>query len=166
MKKNDPGQTLTILANVGVIGGLIFVGLQLRQERQIALADGTDDAASRQLVWTQTISENSEVWKKGLAGESLSATEALIYDQMMEAWEFRLFTAWNRANLTVSEQDSTRFAREAALDLHENPGLLRAWDEHRERLRYTGAAGALREDDPEAPVWETVVRRELEALQK
>ena len=164
MKKVDLAQILTILANVGVIGGLVFVGLQLRQERQIALAEGTDDAAARNLEWVQTVADNAEVWRKGISGELLSETETLVYAEMVSAWEFNYYTAWNRANLTVSEQESTRFAREAAIDLYENPGLLRAWEEIRQRLRYAGAAGALQEDDPDAPVWETLVRQELEAL--
>ena len=31
MKKIDLGQTLTILANVGVIAGIVFLGYELRQ---------------------------------------------------------------------------------------------------------------------------------------
>jgi hypothetical protein len=164
--KINVGQTVTLLANIAVLGGLIFVGLQLRQERQIALADGVDVAAARAVAWVQAIADNADVWRMGLSGEPLSASDTLVFDAMVAAWEFNDYTAWNRANLTVSEQDSVRFAREAAFDLYENPGLLRTWEERRQRARYTGAAGAVREDDPDAPVWEAVVRRELEALQK
>ncbi len=31
MKKLDLGQTITILANVGVIAGIVFLGYELRQ---------------------------------------------------------------------------------------------------------------------------------------
>ena len=34
MKKIDVGQTIAVLANLGVIAGLVFVGLQLRQTQQ------------------------------------------------------------------------------------------------------------------------------------
>ena len=32
MKKIDLGQTITVLANLGVIASLVFLGLQVRQE--------------------------------------------------------------------------------------------------------------------------------------
>lgn len=38
MKKIDLGQTITILANVGVIAGIVFLGIELNQNtRQLAL---------------------------------------------------------------------------------------------------------------------------------
>ena len=35
MKKLDLGQTITILANLGVIAGIVFLGIELRQNNQL-----------------------------------------------------------------------------------------------------------------------------------
>ena len=39
MKKIDLGQTITILANVGVIAGIVFLGVELRQNNEFMAAD-------------------------------------------------------------------------------------------------------------------------------
>ncbi len=39
MKKIDLGQTITILANVGVIAGIVFLGVELRQNNELMAAD-------------------------------------------------------------------------------------------------------------------------------
>ncbi len=39
MKKLDLGQTITILANVGVIAGIVFLGMELRQNNELMAAD-------------------------------------------------------------------------------------------------------------------------------
>ena len=35
MKKIDLGQTITILANVGVIAGIVFLGIELQQNNEL-----------------------------------------------------------------------------------------------------------------------------------
>ena len=39
MKKIDLGQTISILANVGVIAGIVFLGFELRQNNALMAAD-------------------------------------------------------------------------------------------------------------------------------
>ena len=40
MKRIDLGQTVTILANLGVIAGIVFLGLELRQNNELLTAQG------------------------------------------------------------------------------------------------------------------------------
>lgn len=61
MKKIDLGQTVTILANVGVIGGLIFVGIQLRQDREIAAIDSVQSVSDSMIASTQVLTQNADV---------------------------------------------------------------------------------------------------------
>ena len=35
MKKLDPGQVITIVANIGVIAGIVFLVVELRQNNQL-----------------------------------------------------------------------------------------------------------------------------------
>lgn len=129
MKKIDVGQVVTILANVGVIGGLIFVGLQLRQDRQVAVATSIDATASGLVDWAQLITDNPEVWGKGLAGEPLSAVETLEFQAMAEAWDTRQYANWVRAAQGISTGSMDRFARQTAVELHAYPGLRAFWKE-------------------------------------
>ncbi|MCZ6497512.1 MAG: hypothetical protein O6765_02155 [Gammaproteobacteria bacterium] len=41
MKKLDLGQTLGILANVGVIAGIVFLGVELRQNNELLVAQAS-----------------------------------------------------------------------------------------------------------------------------
>ena len=39
MKKIDLGQAIGILANVGVIAGIVFLGMELRQNNELVVAN-------------------------------------------------------------------------------------------------------------------------------
>ena len=43
MKKIDLGQTITILANVGVIAGIVFLAIELRQNNEYMAANARYD---------------------------------------------------------------------------------------------------------------------------
>ncbi len=46
MKKLDFGQAVTILANVGVIAGIIFLAIEIRQNNELMMADARFNRAS------------------------------------------------------------------------------------------------------------------------
>ena len=46
MKKIDLGQTIAILANVGVIAGIVFLGLEIRQSTAVAQASSYQQSAA------------------------------------------------------------------------------------------------------------------------
>jgi hypothetical protein len=109
MKKIDFGQTVTILANVGVIAGIVFLALEVRQNQE-TLERGN----AMNLVAVQTTSQaiysdfryllldNDElfsIWQRGLADEELTESEqakfmALCNDQIWRmATDFRTWDA-------------------------------------------------------------------------
>ena len=139
-----------------MLGGLIFVGLQLRLDRQVALANAVDQGAADLQVWAQLITENVEVWRKGLFGEPLSESEQLEFEALARAWELRQFSNWNRTLLTISEQPADRWVREAALEIHRYPGLRAFWHSHEEKMRLVGATTG----------WLESVSAELERLDR
>ena len=47
MKKIDLGQSIQIIANIGVIAGIVFLGLEIRQMNQ-KIRDNTEDRTDRQ----------------------------------------------------------------------------------------------------------------------
>ncbi len=48
MKKIDLGQTITILANVGVIAGIVFLAVELRQNNTLMAAQARFNQLSAQ----------------------------------------------------------------------------------------------------------------------
>lgn len=144
MKKIDLGQTITILANLGVIGGLIFVGMQLQQDREIALVDRMQALESNFYYWAELVNSSGDLWGRGLAGDELSPNEMLQFSSMAHARQFALYSHWFTSGLAVSSRDVTQdsFVQESALEIASNPGLLAWWRTLYRRNVEIGRAGS------------------------
>ena len=155
MTKIDLGQAIGIVANVGVIGGLIFVGFQLRQDREIATIDSIQSSMSMRVSSFQLLVENSDLWVRGLANDSLSAEESVIFDALAEARDAYYFSNYTRNVRIGDTDDRDRWVREAALDIASSPGLMKWWQSQVERRAATDLNGS---------VWQTAVNSEIDRL--
>jgi len=61
MKKIDLGQSITILANLGVLAGLVFLGIEIRQNTSIARANAYQENVRSLVAWRQGIAESEEL---------------------------------------------------------------------------------------------------------
>ena len=88
MKKIDLGQTLTILANVGVIAGIAFLAVELRQNNEMMRAQ-TRGELSRDSVDQIRLNVNDPVFAdvllRGDRGEELSEVEQSQYGRYRAA---------------------------------------------------------------------------------
>ena len=78
MKKIDLGQAINILASVGVVLSLIFVGVQIQQSRQIATADIYQQRTAlllQSFYSAVPVETEFSAWMKDGAGEALSPEE-------------------------------------------------------------------------------------------
>ena len=139
MKKIDLGQTITILANAGVIAGLVFVGVQLNQDRELAEIDRRVAIAGDHKYWAELVSDNQALWNKGLSGEPLSAEEYKTFDALARAREYQLFMAWVNSQSgtfdsgVIEDSEFTQsFVREAALEFSSSPGLMDWYEKYQE----------------------------------
>lgn len=113
-----------------IVLSLLFVGYELRQSRSIAIFDGAI-AAEESLFNLRSLQiENIDVWQRGCAGGELTSTENGIFSKIVDAVNFRNFTAWSRANLGLVQQDSEFFARGIAIERYNYPGFNDAWLEN------------------------------------
>jgi len=62
LKKLDLGQTITILANVGVIAGIVFLAIELRQNNELLGVQIRSGILDRQTAAPDLILQNPELW--------------------------------------------------------------------------------------------------------
>jgi len=99
MKKIDLGQMITILANIGVIAGIVFLALELRQNNELLLAEASYAQFNVQRERRNRHIENTggiaEILRKSQQGIALTDLEefrrTVLYEDLLEAWrwEFR-----------------------------------------------------------------------------
>ena len=81
MKKIDVGQTITILANVGVIAGILFLAVELQQNNRLLASQAEFNYVQYIQSMDLTVLENPELAdllaSAGQTGEELSAAENL-----------------------------------------------------------------------------------------
>ncbi len=93
MKEIDLAQAIGILANVGVIAGIVFLGLELRQNNALLQAQSRSNFLGARLQVNSAIAESAwlpEIFAKVRAGETLSEDEAI----RLQAQHQVIFTLW------------------------------------------------------------------------
>ena len=148
MKKNDLGQTITILANLGVIAGIVFLGYEIQQNNRLLGAQARSDMRASRIAYNELlmVPEITSVIVKATNNEELSEEESFRLERLRRS----LFTRWEAEYREFEEGmygiDAlpVQGYREAFRYM---PGLLEAWQSNK-RLR-----------DPEFVQWmdETVV---------
>jgi hypothetical protein len=146
---------LQIGGQFAVLAGLIFVGLQLNQDREIAKIQVVAEAANKRMYWAELIGQGPEVWVKGLAGQPLSATETGLFDAMATAWELSHFSFHYTTNHLSNISTDRRFVREWVLELRTHPGLLKWWHAYQQRMAVTSA------EDRASDTWALLVEEEM-----
>ena len=89
-----------IVASVGVIVSLVFVGLQIRQNTGALQRTEHNSTMEQWTVLRQAIAQNREVAElmtSGLSGESaLDAADQLRLEQMLQEYAWASFHVWER----------------------------------------------------------------------
>ena len=130
MKKIDLGQGLHILANVGVIAGILLLAYELNQNRQMMKAQ-TRNAISETLVDLILNEVNSpdltEIDLKAEAGEALTPVEARRHDL---SW-IASFRYWENVHYQyrIGLYDDSEYLaqREAWREILAEPGVRDLW---------------------------------------
>lgn len=81
MKKLDLGQTISIIANIGVIAGILFLAYELRQNNRLMEAGSRTARAERITSVSEMVSATpalAEVLARARNGESLTDSEDLM----------------------------------------------------------------------------------------
>ncbi len=113
-----------LIGVTAIVASLIFVGLQLQQDRRIGIADTLIMRAEITANITQLVNDNRDVWINGLNGAELSEADELTFYAIAEAIESHLFGQYVRARVigAGSPEDSQRGY---AMAIYTYPGLRR-----------------------------------------
>ena len=133
MKKIDLGQLISILANLGVIAGILFLAYEIRQNNQFLAEQTAYSILQNQISWTDLIGTDADAARLVFApgnDSSLTQVEEIQRFELLLGvlgrweWEFRRFRM-GIAELPPIERFRA-FYRRAQLE--------RDWDELRPQL--------------------------------
>jgi hypothetical protein len=107
MKKIDFGQAIQILSNIGVIVGIVFVGMQLRQNQasldqanrldRIETMEVSIENFGRARSWIAQDSELADIWRKANDGENLTQLEVVRFGALCEETLWSIALAYRRS---------------------------------------------------------------------
>ena len=134
MKKLDLGQTIQIIANIGVIGGIIFLGVEIQQNNDELTSQARFNYYSNRLTEYRMVAQNPEmtdlVYRAG-QGEPLTPQESLrLRNRMLSlitSWEFE-FGEYQRGRLSPDEFNIP--AKQYTVEIM--PVFRQYWDEYRQ----------------------------------
>ena len=118
-----------------IVASLIFVGQQMRQDREIAQADAYMQTVDNQIAFGELVNANAALWLGGLQATELSEIDQLKFDQIAMAYEQIHSSQYHRSVAGVRAGSAEAVVREFAASLYVNPGLresiITSWDRRR-----------------------------------
>ena len=119
MKRIEPGQVMTFIANVGVLGGILLLVYELRQNNELMEADARLNRVAMSVNAWRSTAENgdlTELREREKSGEELSDTERRRVDAavmsifVIVAWTFAELSEKSLAVNQVREVQRYNFA--------------------------------------------------------
>ena len=128
MKNVDWKGIAELIGLAAIVASLIFVGLQMRQDQEIAEAQAYVDASAALTELNQYLEDNKEVWIKGLDGAELSTADEFTFHVLCRTIYVQKIAQWERAK-RLDAGDPDLFAQSYAYDIHVYPGLRQFFEE-------------------------------------
>ena len=122
---NDWVQVIGLFA---LVASLIFVGLQIRQDRSIAVVESLASRADAVAELANMVGNNEDLWTRGLNGDDLSDSEQATFHAMTEAVESHFVSLWRRYQDIGGAPPGNSPTGDYAFALYTHVGLRRAWD--------------------------------------
>ena len=115
---------LQAIGIAAVVASLIFVGLQIKQSDEIALAEVLENVSAIGIEERALIAAHADTWQKACLGEQLTAQERLIAANIFFNYMQNSFNSWNRIRATgIGGTHSQYFIDSSAANIHRYPGF-------------------------------------------
>ncbi len=131
-KLNDWMQVLGMFA---IVASLIFVGLQMKQSRDIARGEGAIANGANSIEVNNAFGAHAEVWIKGRAGGELDEVEGEIFRSLVQNVSDLNFFNWRRVGLLGDDYAEDTIVLNMSRFLIENPGARQVWDDNQTAFR-------------------------------
>ena len=145
MKKIDIGQAMQLVANLSVIAGLVFLGLQIRQNTAAVQAQTLQGLAEATASYLENLGRDSETWmaveKLASSPNEISRVEANRLNLLVRAQFVRYQSAylqWQKGSLS---DEGWSWYKSGVCD----PGQRRGDWSHVQALAWPGIRGGLLE---------------------
>lgn len=128
MKAFNGKDIAELIGIAAIVLSLIFVGMELRQSRNIAIAEQQGAMANGAIEYTNMLVSNSALISKLNAGDALSDQEKLEATNLVRGiYQYRFFSyrRWDY----LDHPSLLLPLRSFASFLNENPGLKKIWHE-------------------------------------
>ena len=125
-----------------IVASLVFVGMQMRQDQEIAIVETRGDSTAVAIELAGTLKGNGDIWKKGLDGSPMTDAERIEFLALVEAVQSHLFTQWVRRD-RIGPVNPEGIARGFAYALYSHPGLRLAREKSRDWSRQEDEAFGL-----------------------
>ena len=115
---------LQIIGIAAVVASLIFVGLQIKQSDDIALAEILESTAARGIEERALMAAHAGTWQKACLGEQLTAQERSIAGNIYFNYLQSNFNTWVRFQETGIGGTGSQFLIDSyAANIHRYPGF-------------------------------------------
>ena len=164
MKSLDRKEVVELIGLAAIVASLIFVGIQLRQSQNIAMAEGYSMHFATRIDVSDSIKEHSDIWRRGAAGEELQASEMEIFSILVYQLNQSAIQAFLHAWQVYGEEEARFTARDFAAFLYQNPGARAVWHAREDNLlayRLLLDDRAVTEDD-----WTEIIKAYLAELDR
>ena len=132
MKRIEPGQVMTIITNIGVLGGILLLAFELRQNNELMEADARQNRVQMSVDGWHFFAENgdlAELTEREKSGEELSNADM----RRVDAWVMSIFVivAWTFSELSEGSSDLRQVREVQRYNIANSPEYRRVWEASR-----------------------------------
>ena len=134
MKVTNWKDIAELIGIAAIVASLIFVGVQMRQDRQIAEAQIFAEFGESHTAWVDLVTTNAAVWVRGLNGDDLSDTETAQFDALAAGYWVQQRSKYLRSTRLAGRPDF--IVVDTANFIYQHKGLrhwYKKWLDHSER---------------------------------
>ena len=130
MRKTNWNDIAQLIGITAIVASLIFVGLEMRQSRDIALGEGALANAANLIEVNSELSAHAQVWIKGRAGGDLDEVERLIFRNLVLNEDYQKFFQWQTVSRLGYDDAADAIVLNMSRFLLDNPGARQVWTDH------------------------------------
>ena len=136
MNKDNWKGIAELVGILSIIFGLVFVGIQLKQDRRIAEAQLGSERSAASAAVAQLMTDHIDIWVRGMDGEELTHVEEVTFRVLASAVHARFTDEFDRGyRLSGLARSPAGIAQNYAYFIYSSPGYRRIfWDQRLKRL--------------------------------